>query len=762
MTWLLIESSVQLSTPSLLLMAGAGVVASALALVFLWLANRDVKATLYWALSPICLGLSMILFGVQNELPLSVRYLLPNLFGQAALILVLIGCYHACERALPLRQIVCYYGAFLLIHCIFTYVVSNYASRLILGMITLTITSGWIWTCLYRFGRPRYSVSLVLISLSLGFLSFFALGKAFDVLSDPAVSSLQQDHTLKAQLFVVSLFMSQLVFNFAFAIMTGEYRNAKNREIQQQLIESNQALQQEKQRAEQHSKMKSEFLANMSHEIRTPINGVIGCLNLLLSHDLAAQQKQYAKLADASAHSLLGVINDILDFSKIESGKLEISPDSVDLYELVDSVAKSFAITLDQKQLTLLVDCHALKHRFVRLDPIRTRQILTNLLSNAVKFTDSGTLQLNLACEEVAVSASREAITTLQCDVIDSGIGIQPEARHKLFSSFSQCDASTTRKYGGTGLGLAIAKQLCKLMHGDIELVDSTEPGAHFRFHFQVEAQKGGLWGRDIAPSDARIAVLSQHPRLTQVLCQQLEALGCQTQVLMLPLAGEISHDVLILDMTEPAYQEKQLEALRALSGSRKILAICNMQCEIQRETVFAQHQITVVYPPVTAKDLVQMFSEQCGSKLPEPVTTESPLRGVRVLLAEDNPINQVVASKMLAAWEVEVQLAESGKQAVDMLKAMPEHALPDLVLMDCQMPVMDGYEATRHIRSSPELEACRDLPIIALTANAMQGERTTCLACGMSGYVSKPIQADVLQAEMLKMLVDKAAGQTQ
>lgn len=739
-------------------MAGAGVVASALSLVFLWLANRDVKATLYWALSPICLALCMILFGVQNELPLSVRYLLPNLFGQAALILVLIGCYHACEQAVPLRKIVCYYGAFLLIHCIFTYVVSNYASRLILGMLTLTITSGWIWTCLYRFGRPRYSVSLVLISLSLGFLSFFALGKAFDVLSDPTTSSLQQDHTLKAQLFVISLFMSQLVFNFAFAIMTGEYRNAKNREIQHQLIESNQALQEAKQRAEQHSKMKSEFLANMSHEIRTPINGVIGCLNLLLSHDLEAQQKQYAKLADASAHSLLGVINDILDFSKIESGKLEISPDSVDLYELIDSVAKSFAITLDQKQLTLLVDCHGLKHRFVCLDPVRTRQILTNLLSNAVKFTDSGTLQLKLACEEVAVSAS----TVLQCDVIDSGIGIKPEARHKLFSSFSQCDASTTRKYGGTGLGLAIVKQLCKLMNGDIELVDSNEPGAHFRFHFQVEAQKGGLWGRDIVPQGARVAVLSQQPRLTQIVCRQLEVLGCQAQVLMLPLADDISHDVLILDMTEPAYQEKQLEALRVLSGSRKILAICNMQCELQHEPVFARHQITVVYPPLTAKDLVQMFSGHSGSKLPEPVAPESPLRGVRVLLAEDNPINQVVASKMLANWEVEVQLAESGKQAVDMLKAMPEHALPDLVLMDCQMPEMDGYEATRHIRSSPELEACRDLPIIALTANAMQGERKTCLACGMSGYVSKPIQADVLQAEMLKMLVDKAAGQTQ
>ncbi|WP_138551687.1 ATP-binding protein [Pseudoalteromonas rubra] len=752
----------QLSTPSLLLMAGAGVVASALALVFLWLANRDVKATLYWALSPICLALCMILFGVQNELPLSVRYLLPNLFGQAALILVLIGCYHACEQVVPLRQIACYYGAFLLIHCIFTYVVSNYASRLILGMLTLTITSGWIWACLYRFGRPRYSVSFVLISLSLGFVTLFALGKAFDVLSDPATSSLQQDQTLKAQLFVISLFMSQLVFNFAFAIMTGEYRNAKNREIQHQLIESNQALQQAKQRAEQHSKMKSEFLANMSHEIRTPINGVIGCLNLLLSHDLDAQQKQYAKLADASAHSLLGVINDILDFSKIESGKLEINVESVDLYELVDSVVKSFAITLDQKQLTLLVDCHALKHRFVRLDPVRARQILTNLLSNAVKFTDTGTLNLILKCDEVELSATQRSVTTLQCDVIDSGIGIKPEVRHKLFSSFSQCDASTTRKYGGTGLGLAIVKQLCKLMNGDIELVDSTEPGAHFRFHFEVEAQKGGLWGRDIAPQGARAAVLSQQPGLTQIVCRQLEVLGCQAQVLMLPLAGDISHDVLILDMTEPAYQEKQLEALRVLSGSRKILAICNMQCDIQHEPVFAQHQITVVYPPVTAKDLVQMFSGNSGSKLPEPVAPESPLRGVRVLLAEDNPINQVVASKMLASWEVEVQLAESGKQAVDMLKAMPEHALPDLVLMDCQMPVMDGYEATRHIRSSPELEACRDLPIIALTANAMQGERKTCLACGMSGYVSKPIQADVLQAEMLKMLVDKAAGQTQ
>ncbi|WP_157576940.1 ATP-binding protein [Pseudoalteromonas rubra] len=750
----------QLSTPSLLLMAGAGVVASALALVFMWLANRDVKATLYWALSPICLALSMILFGVQNELPLSVRFLLPNLFGQAALVLVLIGCYHACEKTVPLRQISCYFAAFLFTHCIFTYVISNYASRLILGMITLTITSGWIWVCLYRFGRPLYAKSFVLISLSLGFVTIFALGKAFGVLSHPGTTSLQQDHTLKAQLFVVSLFMSQLVFNFAFAIMIGEYRNAKNCEIQRQLLESNQALQQEKQRAEQHSKMKSEFLANMSHEIRTPINGVIGGLNLLLNHDLDAQQKQYAKLADASAHSLLGVINDILDFSKIESGKLEISPDSVDLYELVDSVAKSFAIPLDKKQLTLLVDCHGLKHRFVRLDPIRARQILTNLLSNAVKFTESGTLQLIVKCDEVDVTADSHPVTVLQCDVIDSGIGIKPEVRHKLFNSFSQCDASTTRKYGGTGLGLAIVKQLCQLMNGDIELVDSSEPGAHFRFHFQVEAQKGGIWGRGIPRENAQVAVLSMQSRLAQTLCSQLEVLGCQPQTLMLPLEAELSHDILIADLCDSTYQHKLIDALSSLSGKPRILALCNMQCEIQHDPVFTQHQITVVYPPVTAKDLVQMFTDEHKPNSPEPANGVSPLRGVRVLLAEDNPINQMVASKILAAWEVEVQLAESGKQAVDMLREMPEHGLPDLILMDCQMPEMDGYEATRHIRTHPELEACRNLPIIALTANAMQGERKTCLACGMSGYVSKPIQADLLQAEMLKMLVDKAAGQ--
>ena len=330
---------------------------------------------------------------------MTMRYFLPNFVFQASFWLLICGAYKACERPIKRFTLVNFILFYAILHLIFTFVISSYQYRFTLGVFSAMISSYWMFWCLYRYGFSKYKASTCLIFVSIVLLTVASLIKVFD-LNWQGANAFYQDQTIKSQWLIITVFVSQLLFNFAFAIMVGEIRNDRNKLGQAQLLKMNDALTKEKERAEVHSKMKSEFLANMSHEIRTPLNGVIGCLGLLQNTHLSAQQQQYRELAHASANSLLGVINDILDFSKIESGKLEINTELVDLLALVDSVAKSFAIELGKKPVMLFIDSHKLFHYELNLDPVRLRQILNNLISNAIKFTKQGHVILSLSSYE--------------------------------------------------------------------------------------------------------------------------------------------------------------------------------------------------------------------------------------------------------------------------------------------------------------------------------------------------------------------------
>lgn len=744
----------QLSTSTLLLMSGIGVFTSALSLIFLWFANRDISAVRYWALSSCFLMTGLLLFTGQHHLPELLRYVLPNFVIQTSFLLILHGTYKACGQPTPSRVLLAFFGCYVFCHLVFTFVFPSYHLRFTLGVTTAVIFLSWVLWCLYQHSKGRYRASSFLILLSVMILFVVSFNKAIDM-NLQGVSHLQQDDSIKAQWFIIALFMSQLLFNFAFAIMTGEIRNYKNKQFQKQLITTNEALKLEKERAETHSKLKSEFLANMSHEIRTPINGVIGCLELLQSTQLSGQQDQYAELACASANSLLGVINDILDFSKIESGKLEINSEPVELLPLLDSVAKSFAIVLSNKPVMLFVDCHDLSHHTLKLDPVRMRQILNNLLSNAIKFTHQGHVELVLSSQ-----LQQDGRVLINGKVIDTGIGIDSQAQLKLFNAFSQCDASTTRLYGGTGLGLVIVKRLCNLMGGDIELRKSSpDQGTEFAFSILAEIDENSASEEIELNVTSSIGLYSPNKTFTSIVLSQFEAQGLKLDILDSKFISQSRYDLIILDLVNCS--DLGLESTYLLESAQRqaqqVSIICDVNSKLPNSQLVKESGCAVFYHPFTCYDLMQLFAKKVTQTQSTPwvatdLETIESLAGLKVLLAEDNKVNQVVATKMLSNWQIVFEIANSGQEALNILENADSDSF-DMILMDCQMPILDGYQTTKEIRENPKYERFKSIPIIALTANAMNGDKEKCLQAGMNGYVSKPIEVDKLNAEIIRLM---------
>lgn len=745
----------QLSTSTLLLMSGIGVITSALSLIFLWFANKDIKAVRYWALSACFLLAGLLLFKGQGDLPGWLKYIIPNFVVQTAFWLILYGTYQACEQQIHKPTLFNFIFSYAALHIIFTFVIPSYQFRFTLGVLTAMTSLIWMFWGLHRYSYGKYKISTRLIFLSISILISVSLVTVFDVNWGDA-DTLHQDESLKAQWFIISMFISQLLFNFAFAIMVGEIRHYKNKLSKEQLVNMNIALSKENERAEAHSKLKSEFLANMSHEIRTPINGVIGCLDLLQSTKLSTQQLQYTELAHASANSLLGVINDILDFSKIESGKLAINPEQIDLLALLDSVAKSFAIELSQKPVTLYVDCHQVMHHTLLLDPVRLRQILNNLLSNAIKFTKQGHVQLSLSSQK-----NTQGKVVLTANVSDTGVGISEQGQRKLFNAFSQCDASTTRLFGGTGLGLVIVKRLCKLMGGDIELVNSElDKGSEFVFSIlvdEVHIQQADLEQSMHVPNN--IALYSPNDTFLTIMQNQFKSRGFSLSVLDTKNIAKNYYDLIILDLVN--CKESGLEYTflieSAKSHADEVCVISAVNSELSNHLKLGITECSIFYHPFTCYDLMQLFSKKTLQETTEPLILKEDvsaysLHGLKVLLAEDNKVNQLVATKMLSNWGVEFVIANSGQEVLNiLLKTKPNDF--DMILMDCQMPILDGYQTTKQIRAAQDYASFKNIPIIALTANAMTGDKEKCLESGMSGYVSKPIEAEALRQEMSNQL---------
>jgi signal transduction histidine kinase/DNA-binding response OmpR family regulator len=519
--------------------------------------------------------------------------------------------------------------------------------------------------------------------------------------------------------------------------------------------------------AEQASRSMGTFLANMSHEIRTPMNGILGMNELLLGTSLDQRQRRYAAIVRDSADSLLGVLNDILDFSRIEAGKLVLEKVDFDLRSLVESTADLFAAKAQQKGLELVCFIDPEAPTSLRGDPGRLRQTLTNLVGNAVKFTENG---------EVSIAVGPEGDgSTLRFEVSDTGIGIGEASRELLFQPFSQADSSTTRRFGGTGLGLSIVQRIVSMMGGRVDFESEEGRGSKFWFSVPLEKQEAAAPAEPLSLRGHSVLVFSSNATVRRVLSRMLTSWKCEFE--------------------EASDWEAALESLRRGAGARFAAVLVDIRgTEGEAADIAARFRgsewdgisrialtplasgdeddywrtlgfASRVAKPLKQGELATCLAQVLGSaERPVPAAWKrpeaSPLQragraGYRLLVVEDNPVNQLVALKYLERLGYQADVAADGRLA---LQALGE-ADYDLVLMDCQLPNMDGYEATRLIRRPDSQVRDHQVPVIAMTAHAMEGDGAKCLASGMNDYLTKPFKQATLKEVLEKWLAVRPAA---